>query len=245
MNHFSATELNLFLRCPFAWHMVHEVGLKLPKTDALFYGIAIHEALDSYYRGKDPVMALERFISSDPSIPSSFDKERFLGQGRALLEAYKTKGLSVDKVISLEERKTVELSHPVTKEKLPVPYTFKIDMICEIGGKNWVVDHKTKQSGGEKQDAFNRIQGILYVMAYRELFGERPEGFIQNGLVANKTPKIVSLPIHYSIEEEIEIWELAKKVLDLIKSREYLDSPPIMHSFYPCPVRLFCPTHGG
>lgn len=244
MNHFSATELNKFLQCPFAWHMIYKIGIKLPKTDSLFYGIAIHEALESYYSGKDPVVTLEQFITSDPSIPSSFDKERYISQGRALLEAYKTQGLVVDKIISLEERKTINLSHPVTGEKLFLPYTFKMDMIGEIWGKTYVVDHKTMQSGGNKQDPFNRIQGILYYMAYREMFGTRPDGFIQNGLVANKTPKIVPLFLTYSVEEEIEIWELAKKVLGLMKSEDYLENPPLMSSFYPCPVRVLgCPFH--
>ena len=66
-------------------------------------------------------------------------------------------------------------------------------MIANIQGKIFVVDFKTMKSGGQTQDIFNKLQAILYTLAYKELYGKLSDGFMQIGLVGLKTPKVIPI----------------------------------------------------
>ncbi len=241
MKKFSVSKLNLFLQCPRAFYFIHILNMKTPKSDNLFFGSAIHDALEKFYHGKDPVVAVEDYIRKDPyhERMSTFDIEKNVQGGKAMMELYRTKGPYFEPIM-VEERKTVDLLNPITKEALQIPFSFKLDLITNDG---MIVDHKTTSGNGLKQDEFNRNQGLAYFLAYRALYGKRPAGFIQNSLVKQKTPKIVPLVLQYSIDEEVWFWNLAKKVLDMIAKQEYLTSRPLFKSFYPCPVKELCDIH--
>lgn len=243
MKHFSATELNLFLRCPFAWNMNYVIGIKPPKTDALWFGISIHAAIESFYSKLDPVVTVEALLDKE-GIPESFDREKNKNEYLQMLELYKKEGPHIDEVISLEQRNTILLSHPVTKEKLTVPFTFKMDMIAKIQDEIYVIDYKSMKSSSSKQDISNKIQAILYTMCYRELYGTSCDGFFQIGLVRLKKPKILPVSFKYTLEEEIWVWELAKKFIDITNNEKQLETQPIIQSFYPCPAKIWgCPHH--
>ena len=242
MKNFSVSQLNLFLQCPYAWYVQKILNIKTPKSDNLFFGSAAHFGLEQFYHGKDPVVSIEGYLRGDPlhERPQGFDIEKNVAEGKAIMELYKTKGPYFEPTM-IEERRTVDLLNPITQEALPVPFTFKFDLISD----GFIVDHKTTKSNGEKQDDLNKNQGLAYFLAYRSLYGKRPAGFIQNSLVKQKTPKIVPLILQYSIDEEVWFWNLAKKVLDMIAKQEYLTARPMVKTFYPCPCKDICPTHGG
>lgn len=241
MKNFSVSQLNLFLQCPYAWYVQKILNIKTPKSDNLFFGSACHYGLENLYRGKDPTEAIEAYIRTNPhgERPKAFDIEKNVTEGKAMMELYKAKGPYFEPTM-IEERRTVDLLNPITQEALPVPFTFKFDLVTQGG----IIDFKTTKSNGLKQDDLNKNQGLAYFLAHRALFGKPPKGFIQVSLVKQKTPKIVPLVLQYSIDEEVWFWNLAKKVLDMIAKQEYLTARPMVKTFYPCAVKDICPIHG-
>ena len=239
---FSVSQLNTFLQCPYAWQMLYIHKIKTPKSDNLFFGSAVHFGLESLYRGNDPVEAIERYIRTDPlheRLPS-FDTEKHIRDGKAMMELYLTKGPYLEPLM-IEERKTVDLVNPKTNESLPIPFTFRIDLLTQ---QHQLVDFKTTKSNGTKQEDLNRHQGLGYYLAHRAMFeGQPPREFIQVSLIKQKIPKIVPLIVQYSLDEEVWFWNLAKKVLDMIARGEYRTARPMVKSFYPCPVKDMCPVH--
>jgi len=242
MKNFSVSQLNLFLQCPYAWFATKILNIKTPKSDNLFFGSSAHFGLEQLYQKKDPTEAIEWYIRNDPhgERPPLFDIEKNVQDGKIMMELYKKKGPYFEPTM-IEERRTVDLLNPVTQEALPIPFTFKFDAIAN----EHVIDFKTTKGNGLKQEDTNKNQGLAYFLAHRVLFGKPPKGFIQVSLVKQKVPKIVPLVLHYSIDEEVWFWNLARKVLDMIARQEYLTARPMVKTFYPCSVKDICPIHGG
>ncbi len=238
---FSASQLNTFLQCPYAWQMLYLHKIKTPKTENLFYGSSVHFGLEQFYRGHDPITSIEDYIRNDPKKerPRGINIEKLVSEGKATMEEYRKNGPYLEPDM-IEERKVVDLENPKTHELLPLPFTFKIDLHTQ---NNLIVDFKTTSGTGLKQDALNRNQGLLYYLANRALYGKPPNGFLQVSLVKRKKPKIVPLTIQYSVDEEVWVWNLAKKVLDMIATGEYKTARPMVKSFYPCFVKDMCPFH--
>ncbi len=241
MKNFSVSQLNLFLQCPYAWYCTYLLKIRTPKADNLFYGSSVHYGIEQFYRGNDPVHAIEEYIRTDPKherLPT-FDIEKNVIDGRELMELYKKKAPYFEPDM-IEERRTIDLINPITQQALPVPFTFKIDLTTRDG---FIVDHKTTKGNGLKQDEFNRNQGIAYYLAYRSIYGRPPLGFIQNSLIKQKVKRIIPLTLTYSLDDEVWFWKLAEKVLDMIARQEYLTARPMVKTFYPCPVKEMCPWH--
>lgn len=245
MKNFSVSQLNLFLQCPYAWYAQKVLNIKTPKSDNLFFGSSVHFALERLNKKGDPTDAIEWYIRTDPhkERPASFDIEKNVQDGVAMMDLYKKKGFYFEPYM-IEERRTVDLLHPITQEALAVPFTFKFDLVTKENGGQ-IIDYKTTKGNGQKQDDLNRTQGISYFLAYRTLHGKPPASFIQISLVKQKIPKIVPLVLHYSLDEEVWFWNLARKVLDMIAKQEYLTARPMIQTFYPCSCKDICPIHGG
>jgi hypothetical protein len=239
---FSVSQLNTFLQCPYAWYAIYILKIKTPKPHNLFYGSAIHYGLEMFNKRKDPLEAIEWYIKTDPhhERPDSFDIEKNIQFGKSLMQLYQKSGPYFEPLM-IEERKIVELVNPKTMESLPIPFTFRIDLLTK---QHQIIDYKTTKGNGKKQDELNRHQGIGYFLAHRAMFdGQPPKEFIQVSLIKQKKPRIVSLPLFYSVDEEIWFWNLARKVLDMIDRKEYMTARPMVKSYYPCPVKEICPIH--
>jgi len=152
MKTFSVSQLNTFLQCPRAWWLIYEIKIKTPKSANLFYGSAVHSAIASFFRRKDPVVAIEEYLRIDPfnERQPSFDVEAHVKEGKTTMELYKTKAPYFEPEM-IEERKVVDLMNPLTHEALSVPFTFKFDAIAD----DHIIDFKTTKGNGLK---YNIIQ---------------------------------------------------------------------------------------
>lgn len=232
------------MACPQAWHYLYELNFQLKKTDSLFFGSSIHEAIAAFYEGKLPLVILDEFMrKSSWQKPPTFDVEKNIDEATTLIELFLKKAPYFEPLPGwIEQRKSIYLSHPRTGESIPIPFTFKIDLITKDG---YIVDHKTSKSASLKQTDQNRIQGIAYQMAYRTIFNKKPKGFIQNLIIRQKrNPRIIPQVFHYTQDDEIYVFDLLKYCLDKIEKREHLTMMPMMKTFYGCPIGVLCTIHG-
>ena len=246
MERFSVSKLNLFLVCPRSYFYKYILNITSPGSTAMFFGSAIHEGIAAFYKGGNPVQAFKDELKKINPVAGIVkdDKEykALLKQGVRLMELYQTDAPYFEPE-AVEELREVYLTHPATDEKLPIPFVFKIDLLTKDG---YIVDHKTTSGAGKRQSETDRIQGIAYTMAYRTMYGERPKGFIQNALVKRvKKPEIIPTIFQYTPDDEAWFFQVAEKVIGMVRRKEYLIALPMIRTFYPCPYKNICEIHGG
>ena len=238
---FSVSKLQLFLQCPKAFYFIYQVGIKVPKSPSLFYGQAIHEGIAAFYQQQDPLVAFEKsLLAPSQEKPLNFAWEKYLEEGKLLMETYKTQAPFFDPLV-IEKFETVPLYHPVNREPLPLDFSLKIDLITKDG---FIVDHKSTSSANPKIDEMQKLQAVAYTMAYQTLYGHKPEAFVFNFLIKRKrNPRIVPIFFHCTDDDEVWFFDIAHHVIDLASTDCRL-IPPMVKSHYPCPVRNLCSWHG-
>ena len=58
----SITRINTFLEDPRKYWYIYEMRIQTPKSEGYFFGSAIHEGLDNYYSGKDPMEGVRKAL---------------------------------------------------------------------------------------------------------------------------------------------------------------------------------------
>ena len=245
MKSFSVSKMLTFMQCPRAFHFIYNLGLVSRRNVNLFYGSAIHSAIASYYRGGDPVATIKNKLMDDsPTKPDDFDLKKYLNEGVKLMETF-VNDAPYFKPVLVEEFKSTNIYHPITKEPLQLPLRFIIDLIGDVNGKRYIVDHKTTSSASPQIDELNRIQAIAYTMAYKSLYGKHPDSFVFNYLVKRvRKPKVVPIFFECGIDDEVWFFNLAKEIIGMILNGDCLTAVPMTKTYYPCPAKIFCTLHG-
>lgn len=239
----SISQVNQFLQCPRSWLYFYYYGLKLEKNENLYFGSVIHEGLAALYSGKDPIETIVHYIKKGSwEKPRLADESAFTDEALRIMAMYMSKGIYLSpKKDWIEKKVVLRLTHPTTKEEIPIPFTFKIDLITNDG---YIVDHKTAGSVPKEQNETNKYQGIAYQMAYRKLFGKAPRGFVQNTIVKQKrNPRVVPEVFQYSVDDEIMLFELVKNVVHLIETDRAYTAWPMIRTHYPCQLGILCDIH--
>lgn len=242
---FSASKLSQFMTCPRAYYHIYHLGFKLKKSDALYFGSAIHEGLAAFYTGGNLIKKFVAYVKKNHwQRPKGFNEEEHIKNGIRLLKMYEKDGTYLEPLDGwVEKLETAYLSNPANGDVLPIPFRLKIDLITKDG---YLVDHKTSKSSTTKQNGQNRQQAIIYTMAYRSIFGKRPKGFIQNLIINQvRNPRVIATTFKYSEDDEAQVFDTITDVFEKIAQREYLRMQPMMRTFYKCPIGPLCDIHGG
>lgn len=103
---FSISDVIQYLTCPRSYFYLRILNFHLKKSDALFTGSALHFALESFYKGGDPVEAYKKFLTADSwQKPKNFDTGKHLEEGLKIMELYKTKGPYLEPKKRLDRKK--------------------------------------------------------------------------------------------------------------------------------------------
>ena len=211
---FSISEITQYLTCPRAWHYLYQLKFRLKKSDSLFIGSALHSGLETFYKGGDPVKAYVRYIKQNVwQKPKGFNEEKYIKEGINIMTVYKTKGTYFNPLPDwIERREITQLRNPHTDEVIPIPFSFKVDLVHQDGSKLFLVDHKSSSSNSTKQLETNRIQAISYLTALRLILGKKIDGFIQNSIIKRKVPQIVPTLFRYSEDDIDYVFNIIKYV---------------------------------
>lgn len=171
----SYSETQAFKTCQKMHEWQYTKGIRpKEKAEALFFGSAIHSALEMLYKDMPLGAALSALDELD-------DVNR--AKARALITRYHEKYMTMPvDVVAVEQW----VKHTFGEDSIFGKQEFigRVDAIIEQDGRRWIVEHKTATSVDEAYLERVQIdtQSMLYILAAREEFGEI-EGVIYDILI--------------------------------------------------------------
>ena len=163
MRRYSHTALKRFQRCQYMWSKYYIDRIQ-PKERAAHFkrGSDLHDLLESYHT-LDMGFAAKLFDAEpdDADILVRY-AEKWEDEEWSVLHAEEEFELCV-------EGKTV---------------VFIPDLVIEINGEIWIVDHKTTANIPDEWDPYNMtdFQHLLYIAGMQQIYGDKVKGFIFNYL---------------------------------------------------------------
>ena len=245
----SITRINTFLEDPRKYWYIYEMGIQTPKSEGFYFGSAVHEGLENYYSGKDPMQGVSnalfgKKLSLSEEVKEGVDLHKLYTEARKIFDVYEAKAPKF-KPLLVEHMFEVDLIHPITKEQLPATLVGKIDLITVKGD---LVDHKT---GGNFNthyyDEPNEIQANGYSYYYWTKFGKLPRSFIFNQMAkgnSRREPSFEQKILNPDLKDICKFIEICKDVLGKISRGETKDYPSEKHSRV-CPCKDICPYCNG
>lgn len=245
----SITRINTFLEDPRKYWYIYEMGIQTPKSEGFYFGSAIHEGLDYFYSGKDPMQGVGKALfgkktSIGEEAKEGVDPYKLYTEARKIFDIYKAKAPKF-KPLLVEHMFEVDLIHPITKEQLPAIFTGKIDLITVEGD---LVDHKTGGGfGSTYYDDSNWLQATGYAYAYWKAFDKFPRSFIFNQIAKGNSknpPRFEQKVLKPDLKDIGKFIDICKDVLGKISRGETKDYPSAKHSRV-CPCKDVCPYCNG
>jgi len=192
-----------------------------PKSEGFYFGSAVHAGLENYYSGKDPMQGVDQSLFGKKENISEEAKEgvdpyKLHNEAKKMFQLYPKKA-PYFKPLLVEYIFKIPLIHPETKEKLPIYFTGKMDLVT-VDGK--IVDHKT--ASGTNFGMFekhNELQTNGYSFAYFYKFGKLPDMFVYNFLVRGNTrrePSFSTKETKVTIGDLCYFFDTCKQVLGAI-----------------------------
>jgi CRISPR/Cas system-associated exonuclease Cas4 (RecB family) len=239
----STSKLNTFSECPRKYWYSYELLIPTPKSEAFWFGGAVHSGLESYYKGLDAFQgfkdALRSKTGEQPAEGVNLDKLEV--EGKRIFELYSKQVLYFQPVL-IEHRFTVDLANPETGETLPAVLTGKIDLVTVDG---YIIDHKTASRELSSDYQTNNLQVNGYAYAYWKTFGKMPKGVIFNQIIkgnSRREPAIKATnPIKPTVGDLCFFFQECKSAIDSIVRKETRDYPnPSFFSCQFCQYKNIC-----
>jgi CRISPR/Cas system-associated exonuclease Cas4 (RecB family) len=245
----SISKINTFLEDPRKYWYIYEMGIQTPKSEGFYFGSAIHEGLENYYSGKDPMQGVSKALfgkkkSLGEEVREGVDLHKLYTQARKIFDVYEKKAPEF-KPLFVEHWFEVDLIHPITREKLPATFVGKIDLITTKGE---LVDHKTSSGYDSSYYDFpNWIQSTGYAYAYLQTFDKFPKSFIFNEIIkgnSRREPWFKKKVLKPDLKDICKFFDITEDVLGKISRGETKDYPSAKHSRV-CPCKDICPYCNG
>ena len=238
-SHLSASQINMFLRCPMQYKFRYVDGIILPPTTALTKGKTVHEGVEyNYTQKKDtkkdlPVEEVKEYTAhkfeemKDETDWGKNDPNTVKDKSINLVELYHTEIAPAIIPQAVEER--VEITFDNTNYSL-------LGYIDVIDQHSFIRDTKTTGRTPKQNDLKTNLQLTVYSLAYRTMTGEQEGGVALDYLVDTKQPKIAQFEEHRTDEDIRKFQKLMGIVAHNIECENY----------YPNPTNFMCsPSNCG
>ena len=243
----SVTKISTYLDCPRKFWYRYELHLKTPKSGGFYFGSAVHQGLENYYLGKDPIQGVTDALfgkkdSIGEEVKEGVNLVKLEKEARRIFEIYSDQAPHFEPLL-VEHFFEVPLVHPETKEELPATFRGKIDLITEDGA---VVDHKTASGSSNGFWAKkNTLQANGYSYAYLQMFGKLPSRVIFNTIIKGNTrrePRFEPDIRGVTTEDTVMFFEECREALNAIAKGEAMNSPNKRHCRF-CSFKAICPYY--
>ena len=247
MNTISVTKISTYQDCPRKYWYSYVMKVKTPKSEGFYFGSAVHAGLEDYYNGKDPMQGVSNALfgkkaSIGEEAKEGVDPYKLHKEAKRIFEIYPDQA-TYFKPVLVEYFFKTQLIHPETKEKLPVLFNGKVDLITADGK---VVDHKT---GGGVSDYFmerGKLQAFGYTYAYLMKFGKMPDIFVWNFIIRGNTrrePRVETRTLKVTLGDVCFFFDTCKQVYEAIVRGETANCPNTGGCRF-CQYKDICPMKG-
>lgn len=204
---FSASRIGTYQTCPRLYYYQYINRHEQPKHILTLMGSALHKAIEAFYtQGTQPLSVFSReFYGSlrhadiELGVRGKESPAEVFLIGKAILE-------SID--WSFKPRQ-IELG-------FNLPFPSKEEPICNMRGfidmileDNTLVDHKSGKTKPSRKKLTENTQFLVYMWAYRELYGQFPERMYWHHL---RTAELVEVKIDNFDQRLEELEHLIKKI---------------------------------
>lgn len=258
MEHFSYSQLSMFLRCPEQYRRRYPEGERIPPGVAVIRGTACHEARTVNMKqkvksGEDLPMDDVLDAAAD-SVEQSFAGEVLLNEEEQHWGLKVVKAETKDVAVSLAKLDRQVLHphiHPVfvptgpkfegdgklaiVHDELPKPIIMYLDLVDQVSpGLHVIRDLKTKSRAPQENEAERSSQLTLYHLGWQVRSGGvgLPEIRVAlDCLVAKKKPEAVVLEATRTVDDHLAVLRRMAVVMQAI---EHGDFPPCDEGSWAC-----------
>jgi DNA helicase-2/ATP-dependent DNA helicase PcrA len=187
----SRIDIESYLSCALQYWYSHIAKLQVPRGFNLIYGIALHKAVEEFYRYKirgrllplaSLIMVLENAWVSEGFISVQHEKQILIKAKKVIGDFYKREKDKEVKGVSVE--RAFKFCHD------NIIVRGRIDFL-QIGDKVRILDFKSTENIDEKKGlerVKKSIQLKIYALAYLKMYGQLPDEigiyFLENGLIS-------------------------------------------------------------
>ncbi len=239
-DHLSASQINTWLMCPRKYRL-HYID-RLPwqqKPASMILGIAVHEAVEAYYKavseGHHPshqdlhdMLATSIHESTETTPTDTEDMEALVSQGQTLLDLFLA-NVQPQHIQAIEEPFNVALLDSDTGQVWDTPLVGRFDLVeADSTGTPVIVDLKTMARRPSDTDLHTNIQLLTYAYAARQI------GLVKEAdpvllrldiLLKTKTPSFEQRYLTLTADSDKVFLGLATGIAEAVKAGVFPENP--------------------
>jgi hypothetical protein len=204
----SYSQLSMYEHCPQCYFLRYHQRIKPAGTsDALVFGSAVHNTIDSYHKFG--------------MIPNNIDR-----RVRAAIEVYADR-YPADYLDATEASYDIEVRHPDTGEPLALPVRLIMDGY-RLRGVKHIAEHKTAAAPWTQAKCDTEMQATLYSYAFRQILNTKEDHIRYNIIVkprAGANFKLQVLSTKRDNTDYTNFWYWAKAIMDKMERGYYPKLP--------------------
>ena len=248
--HFSVTQLNTYLACPFKYYLAYEEKLQWEKVPSgVAFGSAMHRTIEKFNKaltdgGMDEKAAIAFFTDQwsretkreEVEYRKPDEQEELMDKGKRLVQLYcqqfaDMKPQAVERMFRLP---ILDISTGLFEGSRDI--LGKIDLISDDG----VIELKTSARSINQRVADTSLQLTLYSWAYRLIFGQEEKALKTVALLKTATPKVQVLTTCRTAEDHSRLMELISQVIRAVELRVFYRNPATRYGCDGCVYRIAC-----
>lgn len=192
--HLSVSSVQLFARCPLAWHRRYLLGISDPPTPAMSFGRAFALAMEAHHRGQDADTAFVRAHAEAKNAHPGAE------HGLKLLDLYR------DNFDFRGEPEVKFLLYLPDRKQVPVPIMGYMDLERE----DEVIEFKTSRNPWTQARADAEYQSAVYGWAYQRRHRKRVQS-VRYLVFSTRTEDVQEIVTHPT-GSDLRLFELAAAV---------------------------------
>lgn len=233
--HFSMTQLNAYLDCPYRYYLSYIEKLpweKLPS--AVAFGSSIHRAIERFNRTlldggmneEDIVKAFEEQFKVETArdkieFKDKDEKDELLDKGKSLIQLYHQQYGNI-KPQAIERTFRLPILDPATGLFVS---SRDILGVIDLVANDEIIEIKTSGKSMSQKEADSSLQLTLYSWAYRMIRGKEEKAIKTVNLVKNSKPVIQTIETHRTSAEHTRLMELISQVAKAIDAGIFYRNP--------------------
>ena len=228
--HLSATQLNMFLRCPRQYEFRYIKGFKIPPSGAMVQSRIWHETLETNYKQK---------IQSDKDLPLSDMQEFFASRfdetfNNEEIEINKPQGKIKDEgtsIVAIHHKIIAPKVHPLLVEeefRISLGEDFPYELLGYwdiIEREGFIVDNKAYGRTPNQDDVDKDLQLTIYSLGYRAAKKQIEKGIRLDAIIKTKQPKAMQIHTSRTNDDCRWILNLIEQVAQAIKNGIFYPNP--------------------
>jgi CRISPR/Cas system-associated exonuclease Cas4 (RecB family) len=248
--HFSVTQLNTYLACPYKYFLQYEEKLQWEKVPSgVTFGSTMHRTIERFNRslvdgGMDEKSVIELFASEwktesgrdEVEYKHPTEQEELADKGKRLVQLYcqQFAGMKPQAVERMFRLPILDVSTGMFEASRDILGT--IDLIAD----GQVIEVKTSARSMNQHEADTSMQLTLYSWAYRLIHGEEEKALKTIVLLKTSKPSIQVVETYRTADDHSRLMELISHVIRAVELRVFYRNPSTKYGCDGCVYRIAC-----